>query len=193
MPSGITHDRITLWTLFLVAAGGYLSTRNGELTLILTGGYLFSGLMFGPDLDIHSIQSKRWGWFKGIWQPYRNLFRHRSFFSHGPIFGTVIRVLYLFFLIASTAILVVGIAQAIWGFEWNWRVFVLQQYKLLSEEYLQEIMVLFIGLELGAMSHSISDLVGSNHKRRLKMKKKRSSAKTTVKITKLGKINKVKR
>ena len=64
MPSGITHDRITLWTLPWIAGIGYGITHNGELTLILAGGFLFSGLMFGPDLDIHSIQYKRWGVFK---------------------------------------------------------------------------------------------------------------------------------
>ena len=88
MPSGITHDRITLWTLPWIVGITYGFTRNGEVTLILSGGFLFSGLMFGPDLDIHSIQYKRWGLFKGIWLPYRNLFRHRSLFSHGLIIGS---------------------------------------------------------------------------------------------------------
>ena len=61
MPSGQIHDRITLWSLPWIVVVSLLVTRNGSLTLILAGGFLFSGLMFGPDLDIHSIQFKRWG------------------------------------------------------------------------------------------------------------------------------------
>ena len=189
MPSGITHDRITLWTLPWVAGIGYSITSNGELTLILSGGFLFSGLMFGPDLDIHSVQSKRWGFLKGIWNPYRHFFRHRSFFSHGPIFGTLIRVCYLLFFVAGVAILTVGIAQLLWGFAWNWRQFALKYFSLLRYKYLAETIALLIGLELGAMSHSISDLIGSKQKRRLRKKK----AAKTIKVTKMGKISKIKR
>lgn len=104
MPSGLTHDRITLWTLPWIVGITYGFTRNGEVTLILSGGFLFSGLMFGPDLDIHSIQYKRWGFLKGIWLPYRNFLRHRSIFSHGLIIGTCVRVLYLFLIVAFVSI-----------------------------------------------------------------------------------------
>ena len=189
MPSGITHDRITLWTLPWIAGIGYGITQNGELTLILSGGFLFSGLMFGPDLDIHSIQYKRWGAFKRIWLPYRNFFHHRSLFSHGPILGTLIRVLYLLSLVTFIAIITVGIAQLLWGFPWNWQNFALKQLSLLTNRHWPETLALFIGLELGAMSHSVSDLIGSNQKRRLR-KKQQSKA---IKVTKLGKISKVKR
>ena len=189
MPSGIAHDRITLWSLPWIASIGYGLTKNGELSLILAGGFLFSGLMFGPDLDIYSVQYKRWGFIRGIWIPYRHLFRHRSFFSHGLIVGTVIRVLYLFVIIATIAIIAVGIAQAMWGFYWNWRQFVFSQFDLLTHKYLKETIALFLGLELGAMSHSLSDLVSSKRKRRLK--KNKSAAK--IKTTKIGKITKIKR
>ena len=189
MPSGATHDRITLWTLPWIAGISYGISQNGELTLILAGGFLFSGLMFGPDLDIHSIQYKRWGVFKKIWLPYRSFFSHRSLFSHGPILGTLIRVLYLLILVAFTAIVAVGIAQLFWGFSWNWQKFALRQLNLMTNKYWSESIALFIGLELGAMSHSISDLIGSNQKRRLR-KKKHSKA---IKVTKLGKISKIKR
>ena len=191
MPSGATHDRITLWTLPWIAGISYGISQNGELTLILAGGFLFSGLMFGPDLDIHSIQYQRWGVFKKIWLPYRSFFRHRSLFSHGPILGTLIRVLYLLVLVAFTAIVAVGIAQLFWGFPWNWQKFALKQLNFLTNKYWSETISLFIGLELGAMSHSISDLVSSNKKRRLR-KSKNSKAKA-IKVTKLGKISKIKR
>ena len=179
MPSGITHDRITLWTLPWVASITYgLTKHNGDLTLLLASGFLFSGLMFGPDLDIHSIQFKRWGWLRIIWKPYQKLLHHRSVFSHGPIIGTCIRVVYLFFFVAAIAIFVVGLAQLFFGFTWNWRNFVAEQFHLLTDHRYQETAALFIGLELGAVSHSISDLIGSHRKKRLK---KKQQVKTKVK------------
>jgi uncharacterized metal-binding protein len=170
MPSGITHDRITLWTLPWVAGISYSLTRDGELTLILAGGFLFSGLMFGPDLDIFSIQYQRWGVFKFIWLPYRRLLRHRSLLSHGLFIGTYIRVIYLSIIIAFVSIFVVAIAQLLFDFTWNWHDFTRQQLNLLSKKYHTQTIAIFLGLELGAMSHSISDWISSRRKQRLKTK-----------------------
>ena len=180
MPSGMIHDRITLWTLPWVSSITRGLTDSGDLTLLLSGGFLFSGLMFGPDLDIHSIQFKRWGWLQIIWKPYQKLLRHRSLFSHGPILGTCIRVLYLSLIVAWIAIFVVGLAQLFFGFTWNWRDFVQDQFHLLTYHRYKETAALFIGLELGAMSHSISDLIGSGYKKRLKKKQSKK-----IKVTKI--------
>ena len=178
MPSGTTHDRITLWTLPWVSSITYGVTRNGDFTLLLSGGFLFSGLMFGPDLDIHSLQFKRWGVLRVIWLPYRKLFHHRSLFSHGPIIGTCIRVLYLFIFIASVAIFAVALAQLFFGFSWNWQDFVENQFHLLTHHRYREAAFLFLGLELGAISHSMSDLIGSFYRKR---RNKRQSKKIKVK------------
>ena len=83
MPSGRTHDRITLWSLPLVMTLSFRATADILLTLIVSSGFLFGGFMFGPDLDIHSVQYRRWGWFRWIWLPYRGSMRHRSILSHG--------------------------------------------------------------------------------------------------------------
>ncbi|AFZ37187.1 Protein of unknown function DUF2227, metal-binding protein [Stanieria cyanosphaera PCC 7437] len=168
MPSGQTHDRITLWSLPWLAGISFCLTRNGELTLILAGSFLFSGLMFGPDLDIYSIQFKRWGLFRSLWLPYRYLFRHRSFFSHGFIIGTVVRLIYLLIFCLLLAIFVVAILQLIWGFEWNWQQVARQAIQLSLHKYLAEIIAGVIGLELGAMSHSLSDWCHSHWKNRQK-------------------------
>jgi uncharacterized metal-binding protein len=174
MPSGQTHDRITLWSLPWLAGTSFCLTRNGELTLIIAGAFLFSGLMFGPDLDIHSIQFKRWGLLSPLWLPYRYLFRHRSFFSHGLIIGTVIRLIYLLIFCLLLVIFLVAIFQLIWGFEWNWQQVAQQGFKLSFQKYLAETIAAFIGLELGAMSHSLSDWVHSqvknSQKKKLKIK-----------------------
>ncbi|MBE9044230.1 metal-binding protein [Pleurocapsales cyanobacterium LEGE 10410] len=177
MPSGITHDRITLWILPWVAGVTYGLTRNGEYTLILSGGFLFSAMMFGPDLDINSIQYKRWGVLRGIWLPYRRLLSHRSLLSHGPIIGTCVRLLYLFLIIAIVSIFLVAIAQLIFGFPWNWRNFAREQLYSVTKKHPQETIALVSGLELGAMSHIISDWLSSNYKQRLKKKQQKTKVK----------------
>ena len=179
MPSGVTHDRITIWILPWIVGLTYFLTRNGELTLILSGGYFFSGMMFGPDLDIRSLQYKRWGIIRSIWLPYRRFLKHRSIFSHGFIIGTCVRLVYLFLIIACISIFVVAIAQLIFGFTWNWQDFAQRQLFLLINKYPQETIALFIGLEIGAMSHSVSDWVSS--RRKLRLKKKLNQSKGTTK------------
>ncbi len=170
MPSGETHDRITIGILPWIVGVTYFLTRNGELTLILSGGYFFSGMMFGPDLDIRSLQYKRWGVIRSIWLPYRKFLKHRSILSHGFILGTCVRLVYLCLIIACISIFAVAIAQLIFGFIWNWQDFVQEQFYLLIKKYPQETIALFIGLEIGAMSHSISDWITSSRKLRLKNK-----------------------
>ncbi|MEO1691192.1 MAG: metal-binding protein [Cyanobacteria bacterium J06631_6] len=188
MPSGVVHDRITIWLLPWVVGLTYCMSSSAEITLILSCGYVFSGMMFGPDLDISSLQYKRWGMIRGIWLPYRKFFRHRSLFSHGFIIGTCVRLGYLFSIIAVLGILGVAIAQACFGFTWNWQEFVGQKLHLITQEYPQETLALFVGLEIGAMSHSISDWYSSYQKRRLKTKSSKVKAKTRIKKLRRAKI-----
>ena len=178
MPSGRTHDRITLWMLPFIVGLCYLITRNGELTLLCSGGFFFSGLMFGPDLDICSIQFKRWGIFRYLWLPYQKLLHHRSFFSHGLIIGTIIRIIYLSVCLFIVSSLLIAILQIIFGFDWNWQTFIIKQYNSVTTEYKKEAISLFFGLELGAMSHYISDLLGSAVKKKRKAKQAKLIQKT---------------
>lgn len=179
MPSGIVHDRITIKLLPWVGGITYcLTNRSAELTLILACGYLFSGMMFGPDLDIHSLQYKRWGIIRGIWLPYRRCLRHRSLFSHGLIIGTCVRLLYLFSIISVISTLGVAIAQLCLGFAWNWQDFVRNQLHLLISKYPHETAAFLIGLEIGAMSHSISDWINSYRRQRLKTRLNRVKTKS---------------
>ncbi|HEV2707337.1 MAG TPA: metal-binding protein [Pyrinomonadaceae bacterium] len=107
MPSGRTHDVITLIIAppTFVAAWGL--TGSYLLASVATCATLFGGLMFGPDLDILSRQYTRWGVFRFLWLPYRAVFRHRSRWSHGIIFGTLIRVIY--FALMLTLLISAGI------------------------------------------------------------------------------------
>ncbi len=100
MPSGKTYDAIT----FILAAPTFLVawglTGNVALSVLATAAMMFGGFMFGPDLDIQSRQYTRWGVFRFLWLPYRMMFRHRSRWSHGIIFGTLIRVVYFAMVLA---------------------------------------------------------------------------------------------
>jgi len=172
MPSGQTHDRITLWSLPLVTASTLALTGSGNITLGVSVGFLFSGLMLSPDLDLHSLPFKRWGFLRWIWIPYQQVMQHRSIFSHGPIIGTTIRVLYLACWIFGIGVILVAIFQFFREVPGNWRQFT-QDMAILLIQYRVECIALLVGLELGAMSHYLSDWTNSAYKRSKKKTKKK--------------------
>jgi uncharacterized metal-binding protein len=94
MPSGKTHDMVTLVLAPPTFAAAWGLTGSLVLSAAATCAMLFGGLMFGPDLDIQSKQYTRWGPLRFLWLPYKVVFRHRSRWSHGIVFGTLIRVAY---------------------------------------------------------------------------------------------------
>jgi uncharacterized metal-binding protein len=166
MPSGKTHDAIT----FILAAPTFVAawglTGKVALALLATGAMLFGGFMFGPDLDIQSRQYARWGIFRFLWLPYRVMFRHRSRWSHGIIFGTLIRVLYftgVLALIVSAGVylrVVMGhgpvpsfdeIAQA-------WRAIEMGIRQKVGEHAVWAVLA---GLWWGAASHTLTDVAWS--------------------------------
>jgi uncharacterized metal-binding protein len=174
MPSGRTHDSITLWCLPIVTGGTWFYTHSPALAIVTTGSYLFAGLMFGPDLDIYSHQYKRWGPLRWLWLPYRQLFRHRSVYSHGFLIGTVLRILYV------TGLLLVAMSFGILGWAialhyqgvmtWDRAALplttqVLQPIAQSMQTHWQIWLAVWFGLETGAMSHSVSDAIGSQVKR----------------------------
>ncbi len=173
MPAGRVHDRITLWSLPLVTGCSFWQTRNGTLTLLVASGFLFSGLMFGPDLDVKSSQYRRWGWLRWVWLPYQR-FRHRSLLTHGPILGTVIRLLYLGVWLSGTAffgIILWSMVQQVQGTVAQWQTIAPQYMGQLGQVVWRSVqhhpsgwLALCIGLELGAMSHSFSDWTDSARK-----------------------------
>ncbi|TFI54564.1 metal-binding protein [Mastigocladus laminosus UU774] len=196
MPSGQTHDRITLWALPLVAGATFVQTKSGNLTLLVAGGFMFGGLMFGPDLDIYSRQYQRWGWLRWIWIPYQKSLRHRSFLSHGPIIGTTLRVIYLSGVVGILVILGTVFAQMVGNGDWSRQILSEIVGRSLSN-YSLELLALFLGLELGAMSHSLSDWGGSAYKRvqkqglqgllpRAKMKKRKATTRGSRRTKSMG-------
>lgn len=163
MPSGRTHDRITWWSFPILAGFTFWKTQSSSLTLLISVGFLFGGLMFGPDLDIHSVQYKRWGWFRWIWIPYRGSMRHRSVLSHGPIVGTTLRIIYLSLWLGILGLFGLTIVNELWqtGLTWE-RIAEGTQRSL--QQHTKSWLVLCLGLELGALSHYTSDWGSTTYK-----------------------------
>lgn len=164
MPSGRTHDRITIWVLPVLVGATFWQTRNGNITLLIATGFMLGGLMFGPDLDIYSVQYQRWGWFKWIWLPYQKSLRHRSFLSHGPVIGTALRVLYFTSFISVITVIILLIGEKSGNLTLNWHSLV-DSIANTVVIHKAEFIALFVGLEFGAMSHYLSDWTGSTYKR----------------------------
>ena len=166
MPSGKTHDTITFLLAAPVFAAAYSATRSGAIALAVAGAFLFGGLMFGPDLDTVSKQVSRWGIFKPLWYPYRVCFKHRSRWSHGLVFGTLFRVIYF---VGSVTILFFGIAYAAssllgrelpdaFAFVREWRTV----GAFIHSEFGSEILpAVFVGMWVGAASHTLTDIAGT--------------------------------
>jgi len=139
MPNGRTHDIITAVTTPIVSGVTYYICKDIKTTLIILGLFLFSSLMFNGDLDIDSRPYNRWWLLKMIWIPYQLMFEHRSIFTHGIIIGTIIRILYI------------GVIPfAICAFKG-------QTHIVTNMVTLHNMIIIFIGLELGSAIHSISD------------------------------------
>ncbi len=105
MPSGRVHSAATV---VLAAATAWLSVRSGapmpQVAAVSAG--VLTGLVLTPDLDVDegcystNIIRQTFGrtaarlWFL-FWLPYSRLVPHRSYLSHMPILGTLIRLLYV--------------------------------------------------------------------------------------------------
>lgn len=164
MPSGKTHDRITLWCLPWVTVVAMGITHHWGYTGLVVLGFVFAGFMFGPDLDVRSVQSRRWGWLAWIWRPYRHSLRHRSLWSHGFLAGTVVRCLYLALWIFLGILVVLefsntsGRTSVTWGDLGH-------STATIARQHWRIWLALAIGIEVGAMSHSLSDWTVSAWKR----------------------------
>jgi uncharacterized metal-binding protein len=181
MSSGRTHDQITLISLPILTGISLALTRNAELTLWVAGSFLFGGLMFGPDLDIHSNQSVRWGWLRWMWQPYRRAIPHRSALSHGPVIGTVCRLLYVGLWIILISLAYQSVCHFLKWPTWNevqiWRS--IQQF---GNRNSTTLLGIFVGLEVGSMSHYTADFLSSLSKKFSAKKKLIDAQDETTKI-----------
>ncbi len=148
MSSGKEHDQSTsLWVLpFSICLGLLFDLQSGLLGAV---GFIFGGYWFSPDLDTHSNCLKRWGIIRFIWWPYRKTIRHRSFFSHGPLIGTLVRVLYLFTLIYLLAQSLNILNQK--------EIFIFKDLINFLIDHTKESTFIILGIEASAWLHLIKD------------------------------------
>jgi len=170
MPNATTHDTITLVLVPLTYLGAEMYWGGDHtMSAIATAAMLFAGLMFGPDLDLQSRPYSRWGPLRFIWKPYQVALPHRSVLSHGPVLGTVIRVTYflvMFSLVAATFLYLrhsyIRGMQTTWSAEFNMvKGDLFSFYNQTDKQYLW---AAFLGLCLGALSHTAADITWSTVK-----------------------------
>ena len=167
MPSGRTHDAITVLLAAPTFAAAWGVTRSLWLAGVVTAAMLFGGLMFGPDLDVQSRQYARWGPLRFLWWPYKAAFRHRSRWSHGIIAGTLIRVAYfglMLTLIAAAglyvyAVYVAGTPADYTGIRHAWHA--IREGATMQGATQQATLAALAGLWWGAASHTLTDVAWS--------------------------------
>ncbi len=166
MPSGKTHDAVTFFLAAPTFAATWKITGSLPLAAVVAIAFVFGGLMFGPDLDTRSTQYTRWSVFCFLWYPYRVFFRHRSRWSHGLIFGTFLRVVYFmgamtlfsFVITYFLAAYAGGTVPNLMDFAQTWRQ-IGEYVRSNFGEY--AFASTFIGLWLGAASHTLTDIAGT--------------------------------
>ncbi len=154
MASGKTHDLITWYCFIPCLAWGWEANQNFFMGLILSSGFLFAGLMFGPDLDTKSLQYYRWGFLRFFWIPYQKAGGHRSFVSqsHDALWGPFIRFIYLGLPICFLFIVFLLFKQQNFNFSE-----VLDKFIDFSFNYQKLIVLFFLGTWLGSLSHHLAD------------------------------------
>jgi uncharacterized metal-binding protein len=166
MPSGRTHDAITFLLAFPACAAVSTVTNSLSAAAVVGIAFVFGGLMFGPDLDTVSRQYSRWSVFRFMWYPYRSFFKHRSRFSHGLVFGALLRVIY-FMGVVTLVVFVVALAWSAVGGTRSigtgslveaWRGLGSYIRLHLGENFL---LLTFAGLWIGAASHTFTDIAGT--------------------------------
>jgi len=182
MPSGKTHDRISLFFFIPFASIVWTLSKDWGFIVLFSVSYLFSCFMFSGDLDLVSIQSKRWGFFKWIWIPYRKMLSHRSSLSHGMLLGTVFRLFYLgiFLVIFYSLVYIVTVKYSP---STNTELLTKTEYtyKFLKAQNPMYFFTIFMGLLAGGALHTISDLIVSKVKRIInKRKRKKQKRKSKV-------------
>ena len=165
MPSGKTHDRLTVITAAAAVPVWWLYApdRNVPALVVTLAAYVFSGFWLSDDLDTNSIAYKRWGALRFLWWPYQKLVPHRSWVSHGLGVGPLLRVAYFVFMLGLTA---QGVFWALgragltlngdalllnaWRHTWAWTL-----------AHPTWVGWAVLGLVLGGVTHSVADMVVS--------------------------------
>jgi len=163
MANGKVHDRVTI---FLSLPLSFLLQKIFDFKIKETSlffiGFLFAGLMFGPDLDTKSNQYKRWGPLRFIWKPYQKLGGHRSFLnqSHDSFFGPLIRIIYLFFMLLFLISIVFFVFQLFEKYLFKSEIFNLEKIDFnlsIKTNTWKKVLISLLGIWLGSLSHHLTD------------------------------------
>jgi len=166
MPSGKTHDAVTFSLAAPVFAAAWKLTENIPVAAAVAIAFLVGGLMFGPDLDTMSKQYTRWGFMRLLWYPYQVFFKHRSRWSHGLVFGTFLRVVYFMGALTLLSFLAAYLLAVYSGgdlpnlleFTETWQQIGDYVRANVGEYAFPSV---FVGLWLGAASHTLTDMAGT--------------------------------
>jgi uncharacterized metal-binding protein len=166
MPSAKTHDAVTVLLAIPIFAVTWLISGNLIFAAVVSIASLFGGLIFSPDLDTYSKQYTRWGIFRVVWLPYRAFFKHRSRWTHGILFGTLLRTIYLMGALTLLAFLIVFFSAIYHNGNLPNLLLITQEWQRLGEfisRYLGAnfAWLVFFGLWLGGVSHSLTDIAGT--------------------------------
>lgn len=166
MPSGKTHDAVTFLLVAPTFAAAWIFTKSVPLASIVTVAFVFGGLMFGPDLDTMSKQYTRWSVFRFLWYPYQAFFAHRSRWSHGLIFGTLIRVVYFTGAVTLLSFLLTCAFAALSGERSGNLMEFARAWTQVGEAIRADVggdalLSIFVGLWIGAASHTFTDIAGT--------------------------------
>lgn len=160
MASGKTHDWTTLALLPLVwiISRWHFNWPLSESNL-LTAGTFIGGFFLSPDLDTRSRPFYRWGPLRFIWWPYQWAIRHRSPLSHGIVWASWLRLIYL---TAMLSLLYIGASI------WLSNVGLIpkgqpnQEVLQFLHRHLKDILWLGGGLWIGAFIHIMLDWLSSH-------------------------------
>jgi len=163
MPSGRVHDLVTVLLAVPLGVAAFVWLGSIWQAAVITATFLFGGMVFGPDLDTKSKQYSRWGPFRVLWLPYRKFFAHRSRFTHGLVFGALFRVIYFVGVVTLISYLIAiawtGLSDRsvpeLLDFAATWQRLAVFVRRYLGENFF---ILSFVGLWLGAASHTFSDL-----------------------------------
>jgi uncharacterized metal-binding protein len=122
--------------------------------------------MFGPDLDTQSTPYARWGLFRIIWFPYRSVFKHRSRWSHGLLFGTLFRVVYFSGVVTLLCAAVLIAYSFVFGGDLPGTIEIAEVWRKVGSvtrdnSGLLPVIAALGGMWLGAASHTVTDITAS--------------------------------
>lgn len=135
MPSGKIHSALTMATASGVLAPYLIVQFDGNPYWYVAGCVI--GVLVSPDMDvdkgnisdqmIRKVSRPAQFLWRLFWTPYALLVPHRNFISHFPIFGTLVRIGYVFIIlnllniILYTVLRLFDTVPLIWI--WNWSFF----------------------------------------------------------------------